>query len=792
MDRVRPLRESQPAAQAEPNWLDELIPAGSEMAKTAGLFLRGRTGMAITVASYAFGEVFNNCKDKKLEDWKAAEMSADVLLGSAKGALMKASFGGLTHLKAGIAKQGVILGQASRLIDTALSRSTFEPAGEGRDYLIKTGISQPLDKVLNTTFDPLSMVSDAVVFVAGHGMFKGLQKVNKGISEKPIVAIALTGGTFGMASGSAGEILRQKQNGEDLDVGKVFGLGLKHAALDAVAALPAGLQADKHMQEQAAELSRQMGKEVSNLSRQAAREIRWRYWQDIARIKPKEMGLIIPDEITSSKEWLAGMEAIRILKQAGYKAYFVGGCVRDLLLNKIPKDYDVVTNAPSLRVNELLPEGKFAGRNFAVKHANINGIEIEIATFRCDGAYSDGRHPDDVTPLDKLPVNIAMREDAGRRDFKINSMFLEPESRTIYYYFDGPADLMNKKIDSVGNPHDRFNEDPSRMLRVATFAGKLGFEPSERVVDAMIRDAHKVHRSAKRSWGMELGKLLMTPDPVKGLNLLKQTGLIREMTPELDRLDTPAGDQDPIHHPEGTTWTHTMMVVDRLAKSPKRNQNLMFSGLFHDIGKPDTQAKRADGRITNHKHESVGAELTKIIGRRLDLSGAQVEDIAGAVEKHMAMHGGPKMTDGTRHKYLELPNIENLIELQDADALGRGKCCSPEDVVDAHEQGNAGSQRQFWEGALEEARNPLEASRAIDAELILDGRQLINLGYKSGVPLGEIKEAAKFAQFQGKFTNLEGALKWLLENCESPQQANTRGETLIRQLREEKNRKRGK
>ncbi len=778
MDLDKPLRESQPAGQSQPTWLDEVIPTASEMSKTAGLFMRGRVGMSLTVAAYAFGEVLNTNKGKKPEDWSANEICLDVLRGTVKGGLMKASFAGLSRVN-GIAQKGVLLGEASRFIDVTFSKSTYEKDKAPRQYLFKTGISQPVDKILNTTFDPLAMASDAAVFVAGHGMFKGLQKIKPGLSERPVALTVLSGSTFGMATGSAGEILRQKQSDENLDVGKVALAGLGRAAMDAVASLPAGIQADK-----------QAGRELANLSRQVAREVRWRYWQDIAKIKPKEMGLIIPEEITTSAEWLAGMHAVTTLKQAGYKAYFVGGAPRDLLLGKIPKDYDVVTNAPPHRVNEIFPEGKFAGKSFAVKHANINGIEVEIATFRCDGAYSDGRHPDEVTPLDKLPVNIAMREDAGRRDLTINSMFLDPESKTIYYYFNGPTDLANRVIDSVGNPHDRFKEDPSRMLRVATFASKLGFDPAERVVHAMIRDAHTIHRSANRSWGMELGKLLMTPQPVKGLNLLKKTGLMKEMIPELDRLDSPAGEQDPIHHSEGNTWTHTMMVIERLAQSGKRNMNLMFTGLFHDIGKPDTQVRKVDGRISNHKHEVVGEKLTKTIGRRLDLSNEQTNDIASAVGKHMAMHGGPKMKDSTLREYLSLPNIENLIELQDADALGRGNCCASTESTDAHEQGNAGSQRQFWENALEKARNPDEATRAIDALPILDGNTLLEFGYKRGIPLGEIKKAAQLAQYRGEFTDLEGALSWLRQNCETPEAANIRTRVIDEQMRAEKREKR--
>lgn|GEM_PF-5384438 len=780
MDRDKPIRESQPVNQVQPNWLDELVPTGVEMAKTAGLFLRGGVGIGVTLSSYAFGEMLTSCKDKKLEDLDGQQMFVDALRGTAKGGLMKASFVGLGRLKTGVATQGVLLGESSRFVEACLSKSTYENNSQGvkPNYLFKTGISQPVDRILNATFDPLAMASDAVVFVAGHGMFKGLQKVNPALSERPIVATSLCGGTFGMASGSAGELFRQKQNNEDLDLGKVVGLGLKHAAIDAIASLPAGIQADA-----------KASADLAKLGRQAAREMRWRYWQDIAKIKPRELGLLIPAEITKSKEWLSGMEAINTLKEAGYEAFFVGGCVRDLLLNKIPKDYDVVTNAPPHRVNELFPEGKYAGKNFAVKHANINDIEVEIATFRSDGAYSDGRRPDEVTALDRLPTSIAMREDAGRRDLTINSMYLDPNSRTIYYYFDGPADLMNGVIDSVGNPRARFDEDPSRILRVAVFAGKLGFEPSERVVYAMIRDAHKIHRAANRTWGIELGKLLMSEQPVKGLTLLKETGLIKQMIPELERLDSPEGDQDPIHHPEGNTWNHTMMAVEYAAKSTKRNLHLMFSTLFHDIGKPDTQVIKLDGRITNYGHDVRGAEIIRRVGRRIDLPNDFVDLVAGTGEKHMVMHNGPKLSNRTRHNLLMLPYIEDLIELQHADALGRGKCCASEEA-DAHEQGNAGSRKEFWDAALAEARNPVDPIRKIDADPILGGEQLLKLGYKSGVPLGEIKEAAAFAQFEGEFSDMEGALLWLHENCETPEAANKRAVEIVHAQREKKRLKR--
>lgn len=763
MDRDKTLHEVLPESKAQPDWVLELTPTATEMAKTAGLFLRGKTGIAVTAATFAFGEVYNSCKDKKPEDWNAQAMSIEALKGTVKGGLMKGSLAVLPHLKLNVAGQGVALGIANRFVDSAVSGSP---------------------KALATTFDPLAMTSDVAVFVAGHGMFKGLQKINPILSERPLMATALTGGTFGMASGSASEILRQKQENESLDVGKVLGSGLKHAVMDGVAAIPGGIQADELASKQVAELSARATKEIKRAGNQAVREVRWNYWEHIAKIKPNEIGLLVPEEITTSKDWLAGMKAVDILNQAGYEAYFVGGCVRDILLGKTPKDYDIVTNAPADRVHELMPEGKIAGKNFAVKHTEIDGVQLEIATFRCDGAYSNGRQPDEVVALDRLPIHIAMREDAGRRDFKINSMFLDPKSRIAYYYFDGPADLINKRIDTVGNPHDRFDEDASRMLRVATFASKLGFEPTERVAIAMVKDAHKIHRSSGRAWGMEFAKLLMTPDPVKGLNLLKDTGLMKEMIPELVRLDSKAGDQDPIHHPEGNTWTHTMMVINRLVYSKKRNMDLMFSGLFHDIGKPDTQKITSDGRITNHGHDGKGAKLAAEIARRLEMSNEQNQTIADTVAKHMTMHSGPQLTAKKLRQFLELKHIENLIELQDADALGRGTCCSPNDAQ--HDSGNMGSQREFWEKALEEARNPAEPTRAINAKPIIDGEVLLSLGYKPGVPFGDIVREASFAQYLGEFKDREGGLKWIRQNCETPETSNERTVRLVREMRERK------
>lgn len=763
MDRDKPLHEALPESKAQPDWVSELMPIGTEMAKTAGLFMRGKTGIAVTAATFAFGEVYDSCKDKKPGDWNAQAMTIDALKGTVKGGLMKGSLAVMPHLKLNVAGQGVALGIANRFVDSAVSGSP---------------------KALATTFDPLAMTSDVAVFVAGHGMFKGLRKVSPVLSERPLVATALTGSTFGMASGSASEILRQKQENESLDVGKVLGSGLKHAVMDGVAAIPGGIQADELAGKKVAELSAKATKEINRAGNQAVREVRWKYWEHIAKIRPKEIGLLIPEEITQSKDWLAGVEAVDILNKAGYEAFFVGGCVRDILLGKTPKDYDIVTNAPPARVDELMPEGKIAGKNFAVKHTEINGVQLEIATFRCDGAYSNGRRPDEVVSLEKLPVHIAMREDAGRRDFKWNTFVLNPHTRIAYDYFDGLADLANKKVDTVGDSDTTFDDDPSRMLRVATFTSKLGFEPSQRVVAAMIKNAEKIHRSSGRAWGMEFAKLLMTPDPVKGLNLLKDTGLMKEMIPELVRLDSKAGNQDPIHHPEGNTWTHTMMVIDRLVYSTKRNMDLMFSGLFHDIGKPDTQKITSDGRITNHGHEGKGAEITAEIARRLEMSGEQNQTITDTVAKHMTMHSGPQLTAKKLRQLLELKHIENLIELQDADALGRGTCCAPNEAQ--HESGNAGSQREFWEKALEEARHPAEPTRAINAKPIIDGDVLLSLGYKQGVPFGDIVRNASFAQYLGEFTDMESGLKWIRENCETPEQSNERTIRLIREMRERK------
>lgn len=735
MDKSTPFKESA-KAQSEPNWLDELMPMGIEMAKTGGLFLNGRLGLATTLSSYALGEVIIGQKGKSFDQWAPQEMCQDVLLGAAKGGLMKGYFAGLGSLKMGVAFKGVALGEASRSFDAALSRSTYRDAA-------KEGTSS-LFKILGATYNPMAMASDAAVFVAAHGMFNGLKSVSKTISERPIVATTLTGATFGLAGGSANEILRQQEQKEELDLGKVAFAGLTHAAMDSVAAIPGGLQADEVARKQCEKFARQM-----------ARETKWRYWSDIARIKPKELKLEIPKAIIESNDWQVAFDVVKEIKQAGYEAYFVGGCVRDILIGKTPKDFDLVTNATPEQLLQLYPYADLTGKNFGVLRVRKRKIEVEIATFRSDGDYSNGRQPDDVTLLSKLPVRVAMREDSGRRDLTINSMFLDPETHTAYYYFDGPGDLAAKRIDTVGDPHARFKEDPSRMLRVARFVSQFeDFEPTPRVVKAMTIDAPSIHRSAHKSWGMELSKMMMSPYPVKGLQLLKKTGLIKEMMPEMDRLDSDKGEQDPFHHPEGNTWDHTMLVVDRLVKSARRNLILMYGGLFHDVGKPDTQVRTDNGRITNYGHDVKGAEITKKICERIEVG--DKEAIEEEVVHHMAMHAGPKMTKKTLYKYLNLPNIENLIELQDADALGRGKCCSPENTEE-----NFGSQREFWENALKEARYPSNAAQAIDAKAILDGNVLKSLGYGQGISLGVIKNAGKFAQFSGEFSDMDGALSWL-------------------------------
>ena len=434
-------------------------------------------------------------------------------------------------------------------------------------------------------------------------------------------------------------------------------------------------------------------------------------------------------------------------------AVYAGGSNRNELLGKLPNDYDIATSAKPEAVQKLFESQGHkvieVGKQFGTIKVVIDGQVIEVTTLRSDGNYSDGRHPDNVKFISSL------REDAARRDLTINAIFKDPLTNTYYDFFGGRKDVSNKVIRMVGDPDARINEDPIRMMRIADFKSRdpeFTVDPS--TVDAVKRNVDRLDRVSGERLRMQLGKIFDTPKPSIGMQFMMDTGILHKILPELPPTDGPKGLQDPKYHPEGTTWTHQKMVGDNLALAGHgKDFVLMLSGYTHDIGKPDTQKIWPDGGISNHKHDAVGADMSRAISQRLKMSNKDADSYYDIVKLHMQAHDARQMRDSTLWKLLRNPSIDRIIALQDADA--RGTLFS----------GRAErSNKQFFADKIQELKNLETPSQRIDAKPLVDGKVLIQLGVPANGIRKDIIEAARLAQADKAFTSVEDGMSWVRAN----------------------------
>lgn len=474
------------------------------------------------------------------------------------------------------------------------------------------------------------------------------------------------------------------------------------------------------------------------------------------------------DEAAAAHDLKAGIEIIRALEAAGFEGYIVGGYVRNKLLGLPAKDIDISTSASPQevrRVFESLGIKVFPkGEAFGVMSVIMKGVEYEIATFRTDGQYSDGRRPDSV----KLGVPI--QEDLARRDLTINAMAYNPRTGQIIDPFGGQKDIEARVLRAVGNPEERITEDPARMMRVGKFLSKLpGFRVDPDLRLALSLRHALIGRTANERVREEINGILTGKRPTAGLQLLMSTGLMKDVLPEVYALRGPKGWQDPVWHPEKSTWTHTKLVLDGLTGS---GLNRMLGGLFHDIAKPHTQqiTRDPDGRITkisNHGHDEVGADVTRRIMERLKYKTAETDHVSGLVRKHMFMHTVTQLGRGKLLALFERPDIMDLIELQHADATGTHK---PDRM--------SKSNREFLLAELEKAKAAQDPAQTLGAPSIVDGNVLKELGFSNrdhfpeqGLRQGEhfrhIIGAAREAQMDGHFNDAPSARQWIEQNFDN-------------------------
>lgn len=449
-------------------------------------------------------------------------------------------------------------------------------------------------------------------------------------------------------------------------------------------------------------------------------------------------------EAESAYQRELGTHLVKTLQDKQHIGVFAGGAVRDLLMRKTPKDYDIATSATPDQVERLFIDQGYkvipVGKAFGVINVVVNGREFEIATLRSESTYSDGRRPDGVQFVSSLSA------DAARRDLTINAMFQDPVTGVIYDFHGGQHDLARRLIRSVGDPAERFSEDKLRMLRVPRFASKYeGFTVDPATMAALKANSFGIHAVSSERVRDEIKGMLTSSNPVRGMQIMMDSGLMKQVLPEVYKLKGPKGRQDPIWHPEGTVWTHTKLVLKNLTGG---NFERMMGGLLHDVGKPATQKFWPDGGISNHGHDAKGAEITQEIARRLKLSSNQQERISELVRLHMAMHEVTVMRPGKLTAILERPDVMDLIEIQHADATGTKR----PDIDMSH--------KDFLLQKLEE----LKESGKLGEKPIVNGHMLLAMNIKPGPHFKAVIEAAREAQREGDFTNQEGAQRWLNEN----------------------------
>ncbi|MBI3683357.1 MAG: CCA tRNA nucleotidyltransferase [Acidobacteria bacterium] len=422
------------------------------------------------------------------------------------------------------------------------------------------------------------------------------------------------------------------------------------------------------------------------------------------------------------------------LRARGFQAWLVGGCVRDRLMGIEPKDFDVATDARPAEVLELFEKAEPVGAHFGVVLVKSGGLRVEVATFRSDSSYSDGRHPDEVT-FERDP-----RPDALRRDFTINALFQDPISGQVLDFVGGEADLRAGIIRAIGDPHQRFREDYLRMLRAVRFAARFRFsiEPG---TSAAIRDLKElVHHVAAERVRDELIRILTEGGAGRGFELLDECGLLAEVLPEVKAFQGVG--QPPEFHPEGDVWTHVLLMLERMGKA---TPTLALGVLLHDVGKPATF--RVADRIRFDGHVEVGAAMARRILGRLRCSHEQIERVSTLVAQHMRFKDVRLMKQSTLKRFLRLPYFDEHLELHRLD------CLSSNGNLENYEYA-----RRLW---IETPPEELKPPR------LLTGGDLIAAGYAPGPAFAKMLRAVEDAQLEGRVRTREDALR-LVADLDAP------------------------
>ncbi len=442
-------------------------------------------------------------------------------------------------------------------------------------------------------------------------------------------------------------------------------------------------------------------------------------------------------------------EIVRTLRQRGHQAYFAGGCVRDLLLGREPADYDVATDATPTKVMQTFPQTLAVGEQFGVvlvplardDHSgtgeDARRSTVEVATFRSDVGYSDGRHPDEVR-FTKDP-----REDVQRRDFTINGMMLDPATNEILDFVGGQADLKTGIIRAIGDPERRFGEDKLRMLRAVRFAARFEYQIDPATMTAIQHLAPKIHQVSCERVREELTKMLTEGRAQRAFQLLDSTALLPEILREIAAMK--GVEQPPQFHPEGDVFVHTLLLLEKLPAGCSKT--LAWGALLHDVGKPPTY-RRAPDRIRFDGHVEVGATMAAAICRRFRFSNDETRRILALIENHMRFMDAQRMKASTLKRFFRLERFSEHLALHRMDCLAASGNLEHWEFV-----------RERWQSMPEEAVRP---------KPLLTGRDLIAEGYHPGAEFKTMLRAVEDAQLEGAIQSPEDALRLVRERFPRP------------------------
>ncbi len=443
-----------------------------------------------------------------------------------------------------------------------------------------------------------------------------------------------------------------------------------------------------------------------------------------------------------SKQFAASI--VQILRQNAFQAYLVGGCVRDLLLQREPKDYDVATDATPEQVMSIFPDTYAVGAQFGVvlvpvldapvgnvpAESTPASFAVEVATFRSDIGYSDGRHPDEVR-FSRDP-----REDVARRDFTINGMLLDPVSGEVLDFVGGRKDLEAGIIRTIGEPERRFAEDKLRMLRAVRFAARFQYEIEPSTFAAIQQFAHEIKAVSRERVRDELTRMLTEGHARRAFLLLDESGLLKHVLPDISAMKGVA--QPAEFHPEGDVFVHTLLLLENLPTPCP--PTLAWGALLHDVGKPPT-FRVAPDRIRFDGHVEVGVKMAEEICRSLRFSNDDTEQILSLVDNHMRFGHATRMKESTLKKFLRLPAFDEHLALHRADCLASHRNLSTYEFVQQ-----------------KRAEIPPEKIRPTP---LVTGDDLIAAGHAPGPKFREILNAVEDAQLEGRLPSRDAALEFV-------------------------------